>query len=202
MYLVPIVLRLNTLQTIWNFGGDFGEVTKGEESDSAETENGKGNSEIGIYDCVSYFCFASKITFSIFLDLREQIYGYQGEKESDDMESCTKATDMEPSEPLGNCCSKHHPPSLPAKIRQKFPPWYSPYYHNQSRNANLPAGIFFDLRLQKLVMNPGKTSTLPGLSGGVSPLHWQCPHYFCSLFLINSLLSAILCVWKFFSNPC
>ena len=117
------------------------------------------------------------------------------------MESCTKATDMEPSEPLGNCCSKHHPPSLPAKIRQKFPPWYSPYYHNQSRNANLPAGIFFDLRLQKLVMNPGKTSTLPGLSGGVSPLHWQCPHYFCSLFLINSLLSAILCVWKFFSNP-
>ena len=38
MYLVPTVLQLNTLQTIWNFGGDFGEVTKGEESDPAKTE--------------------------------------------------------------------------------------------------------------------------------------------------------------------
>ena len=40
MYLVPTVLWLNTLQTIWNFGGDFGEVTKGEESDTGKTEKG------------------------------------------------------------------------------------------------------------------------------------------------------------------
>ena len=27
------------------------------------------------------------------------------------------------------------------------------------------------------------------------------PHYLCSLFLINSLPSAVLRVWIFFSNP-
>ena len=34
----------------------------------------------------------------------------------------------------------------------------------------------------------------------VGPLHSQCPHYFCFLFLINSLPSEMLGVWKFFSN--
>ena len=34
----------------------------------------------------------------------------------------------------------------------------------------------------------------------VSPLHLQCPHNLCSLFLINSLPSENLCFWKFFSN--
>ena len=29
----------------------------------------------------------------------------------------------------------------------------------------------------------------------------QCPRYLCSWFLKNTLLSAILCVWKCFSNP-
>ena len=28
----------------------------------------------------------------------------------------------------------------------------------------------------------------------------QCPRYLCSLFLINSLPSEMLCIWKFFSN--
>ena len=32
-------------------------------------------------------------------------------------------------------------------------------------------------------------------------LHSQCPRYLCSVFLINSLPSERLCVWKFFSNP-
>ena len=35
----------------------------------------------------------------------------------------------------------------------------------------------------------------------VSVLCSQCPRYLCSLFLINSLPSEKLCVWKFFSNP-
>ena len=29
----------------------------------------------------------------------------------------------------------------------------------------------------------------------------SCPCYLCPLFLLNSLLSAILCVWKFSSSP-
>ena len=58
------------------------------------------------------------------------------------------------------------------------------------------------MRLQKLATNPWKLWTLPDLSGVVSLLHSQCPHYLCSLFLIDSLLSAILCVSKFFSNSC
>ena len=33
------------------------------------------------------------------------------------------------------------------------------------------------------------------------PVYLLCPHYLCSLFLINSLPSAMLCVWTFFSNP-
>ena len=36
----------------------------------------------------------------------------------------------------------------------------------------------------------------------VSPLCSQHPHYLCSLILIDSLLSAILCVWKVFPNLC
>jgi len=36
----------------------------------------------------------------------------------------------------------------------------------------------------------------------VSPLRLQCPYYLCSLLLINSPLSEILCVWKFVSNQC
>ena len=36
----------------------------------------------------------------------------------------------------------------------------------------------------------------------VGPLRLQCPRYVCSLFLINSLPSEMLCVWKFFSNLC
>ena len=52
-----------------------------------------------------------------------------------------------------------------------------------------------------MATNPQKLSTHPGLSGGIGPLWSQCQHYLCSLFLINLLLSAILCVWKFFSNP-
>ena len=39
---------------------------------------------------------------------------------------------------------------------------------------------------------------LPGLSGDVGPLRSQCPHYPCSLFLINSVIFARLCVWNFF----
>ena len=30
----------------------------------------------------------------------------------------------------------------------------------------------------------------------------QRPQYLCSLFLINSLPSAMLCFWKFFPNLC
>ena len=41
-------------------------------------------------------------------------------------------------------------------------------------------------------------SALPGLSGGVGPLHSQYPHYPCSLFLINSVISARLCLEFFF----
>ena len=52
--------------------------------------------------------------------------------------------------------------------------------------------------LEKLASNTQKTLTLPNLSGGISLLHFQCTHYFCSLLLISSLLSAILCFWKFF----
>ena len=33
------------------------------------------------------------------------------------------------------------------------------------------------------------------------PAALLCPCYLCPLFLLNSLLSAILCVWKFSSNP-
>ena len=35
---------------------------------------------------------------------------------------------------------------------------------------------------------------------GVGLLYLKCPHYLRSLFWINSLLSEILCVWKFFST--
>ena len=59
------------------------------------------------------------------------------------------------------------------------------------------AGIFFVLRLQKMVINPQKWSTLPRLSRVVCPLCSQCPLYLCSLFLKNSFLSTELCVWKF-----
>ena len=48
--------------------------------------------------------------------------------------------------------------------------------------------------------NTQKASTLLGLSGNIATLHSQCPHYLCFLFLVNSLLSEMLCVWKFFSN--
>ena len=34
----------------------------------------------------------------------------------------------------------------------------------------------------------------------VGPLCSQCPRYLCSLFLIISLSSEMLCVWKYFSN--
>ena len=36
----------------------------------------------------------------------------------------------------------------------------------------------------------------------VCPLYSQRPLYLCSLSLINSLPSEMLCVWKLFSNPC
>ena len=38
------------------------------------------------------------------------------------------------------------------------------------------------------------------LSGGAGPQQAQCLHYLCSLFLINFLLSAVLCVWKSLSQ--
>ena len=44
-------------------------------------------------------------------------------------------------------------------------------------------------------------SNCPGLSGLDGPLWSQCPRYFWSLFLINSLLSAVLWVWKLYSKP-
>ena len=37
---------------------------------------------------------------------------------------------------------------------------------------------------------------------GVGLLYLKCPNYLRSLFWINSLLSEILCVWKFVSNQC
>ena len=127
MYLVPTVLWLNTLQTIWNFRGDFGEVTKGEESDSAKTEKGKGNSEIGIYDCVSYFCFASKITFSVFLDIENKYMDTMGKRmvvirspaprpqtwSQEQTRGLQRSPPLELSKPLCNCCSKYHPPAAP-----------------------------------------------------------------------------------------
>ena len=35
----------------------------------------------------------------------------------------------------------------------------------------------------------------------VSPLCSQCPYYLYFSFLVNSLRSEMLCVWKFFSSP-
>ena len=57
-------------------------------------------------------------------------------------------------------------------------------------------------KARKLATNLWKGSTLPGLSGGIGPMCLLYPYYLCSLFLIKSLFSSILCVWKFFSNPC
>ena len=45
-----------------------------------------------------------------------------------------------------------------------------------------------------MAINSRKGPTLRGLSEVVTPLHLQCPLYLYSLFLINSFLSAILCL--------
>ena len=90
------------------------------------------------------------------------------------------------------------PGKVPEPILTKIPtPVHTLLCLNQSLNATLLAGIFFVLRLEKLVTNAWTWLTLLGLSGG-----WlwclKHPHYLCSLFLINSLLSATPHVWKFF----
>ena len=70
---------------------------------------------------------------------------------------------------------------------------------NQSPHANLPAGIL-SWGCNNWLLIQKRLSAFPSLSGVVGPLHSQCPHYLCFLLLVNSLLSEMLCVWKFFSN--
>ena len=72
---------------------------------------------------------------------------------------------------------------------------------NQSPNTNLPAEIFFVSRLEKFSTNSQKHQ-LSLVCQEVGLLCSQWPHYLCSLLLINSLPSEMLCVWKFFSNLC
>ena len=77
---------------------------------------------------------------------------------------------------------------------------------NQSPNANLPTGIlswsYKNWLREKLSLAAVLTVScrLSLACQEASPLCSQCPHYLCSLFLINSLLFAILCVWEFFSQ--
>ena len=79
---------------------------------------------------------------------------------------------------------------------------------NQSPNANLPTGIlswsYKNWLREKLSLAAVLTVScrLSLACQEASPLCSQCPHYLCSLFLINSLLFAILCVWEFFPNLC
>ena len=109
------------------------------------------------------------------------------------------------------------PPSLTSQLHDpklgKMPIRVITLEHpNQSPNATLPAGISC-LEAIKLATSPRKawsplSQPIVLTASGqlslarleVSPLCLQLPHYLCSLFLINSLLSEILCVWKFFSN--
>ena len=70
---------------------------------------------------------------------------------------------------------------------------------NQSPHANLPAGIL-SWGCNNWLLIQKRLSAFPSLSGVVGPLHSQCPHYLCSLFLINSFPSEMPWVWEFFSN--
>lgn len=73
------------------------------------------------------------------------------------------------------------------------------YCPNQSPKANLSAEILFVSRLEKLVSNSQRHQLSP-VCQEVGPLCSQRPHYLCSLFIINSFLSAIPCTWKFLCN--
>ena len=85
----------------------------------------KGNSEISIYDCVSYFFFASKITFRIFLDIENKYMDTKGKRRvvmwspapgprtwsQEPTRGLQRSPPLELSEPLCNHCSKPHPTS-------------------------------------------------------------------------------------------
>ena len=128
-----------------------------------------------------------------------------------------------PPELTETLCSHCQKPSLiitnklpdPA-LGQKCPPQYLPYSTLSNhlmptfqQEFSLSWGYRDWLLAHEkswLSLEPGCYSnsapwTLSGLSRGVGLLCFWCPHYLCSLFSINSLLSAILCVWKFFSKP-
>ena len=110
-----------------------------------------------------------------------------------------------PLEPTEFHCNRCWPPLLPddpywpaswPQIRQKYPFWCSLY---STLTIYLMPPFQQEFSLSWSYKNWLLTHEKPQLF--LSLLYLQYPHYLCSLFLINSLLSEILCVWEYFSNP-
>ena len=85
------------------------------------------------------------------------------------------------------------------KLVKNAHPSTRPMAPQPTHNTTLPAGILGLEAIYTGYVALTASSTLPGLLG-VGPLCLQHPSYLCSLFLINSLPSEMLCVWKLFSN--
>ena len=81
---------------------------------------------------------------------------------------------------------------------------YNPEGHKESKGTEATERATHEKSLSSLLSQPSVLTASCWLSlvcQEVSLMHLQHPHYLCSLLLINSLPSEILCVWKFFSSP-
>ena len=122
------------------------------------------------------------------------------------VESCPKATEWSPElrSPLCNQLPKAPWSSLTSFLtpnQAKMPSPVNTLEHpNLSPKPNLPAGpLSWGYKSWLLTHENCRLSLV---CQEVAPLNLECLHYLCSFFLINSLPSEMLCVWKFFSNAC